>query len=131
MTTLADTGTLVFDGDCGFCTRVLGWLRLLDRGSRITSLPLQRDGVPESIGSTPETCRSTLHWHADGHSATGAEAAATALAVATRSRLPVLLYRRTAPLQERAYTWVAANRGRFPGTTPWCERHPQACSRTP
>ncbi|MCW0213584.1 MAG: DUF393 domain-containing protein [Pseudonocardia sp.] len=128
MTIPADTGTLVFDGECGFCTRALGWLERLDRRSRITTVPLQRTGAPESIGSTPQACRASLHWRADGHTATGAEAVNLALAVATRSTLPVLLYRRTAGLQERAYTWVAAHRGKLPGVTPWCETHPDSCA---
>ena len=30
-------------------------------------------------------------------------------------------------LLDRAYQWVARNRARFPGTTPWCEAHTGNC----
>ncbi|GAA1870630.1 hypothetical protein GCM10009836_59100 [Pseudonocardia ailaonensis] len=124
---IPDEGLLVFDGECGFCTRSLGWLRLLDRGARITSLPLQAPGVPERVGATREACKATLHFAAEGRVLTGAAAVNAALAVALRHPLPERLYARTTALQDRVYTWVARNRGRLPGTSPWCTRHPSVC----
>jgi predicted DCC family thiol-disulfide oxidoreductase YuxK len=121
---------LVFDGDCGFCTRMLGWLRLADRRRVIDTVPYQRPGVPESLGLTREQCAASVHWRGEqGQRAEGAEAIAAALAVALRSELPPQLYARTAPAQRALYRWVAANRHRLPGITPWCQRYPHDCGR--
>jgi len=124
---IPESGLLVFDGECGFCTRALGWFRLLDREARVTSLPLQGPGVPERVGATPERCKEVLHFTADGRVTTGAAAINAALSVALRRDLPQTVYARTAGVQERVYTWVAAHRGRLPGMTPWCTRYPDSC----
>ncbi|MFC5951718.1 thiol-disulfide oxidoreductase DCC family protein [Pseudonocardia lutea] len=122
------TGVLVFDGRCGFCTRTVGWLRLLDRDARITTLPYQQAGAPERAGATTAACAERVHFAAGGRTVTGAAAVNAAVAVALRTDLPERLYSRTAPVQDRVYAWIARHRGRFPGITPWCERYPEACS---
>lgn len=120
--------TLVFDGECGFCMRALGWLRLLDGKRRIDTLPFQRPGVPESIGATPEECAGSVQWRgADGTRLEGAAAVNAALAEALGSSLPVTAYRRSSGGQERLYHWVAERRGRLPGVRPWCARYPDDC----
>jgi predicted DCC family thiol-disulfide oxidoreductase YuxK len=126
--TVPSSGLLVFDGECGFCTRALGWVRLLDREARLTTLPLQAPGVPERVDATRQACKESLHFAADGRVWTGAAAVNGALAVALQRELPERLYARTAAAQERVYAWVARHRGRFPGITPWCARYPEACS---
>jgi predicted DCC family thiol-disulfide oxidoreductase YuxK len=126
--TVPASGLLVFDGGCGFCTRALGWVRLLDREARLTTLPLQGPGVPERVGATRQACEESLHFAADGRVRTGAAAVAGALSVALQRELPERLYARTATVQERGYAWVARHRGRFPGITPWCARYPDTCS---
>jgi predicted DCC family thiol-disulfide oxidoreductase YuxK len=119
---------LVFDGECGFCTRMLGWLRLLDRRRVIDTAPYQRPGVPESLGLTREQCAAAVQWRgADGDRAEGAEAISAALAVALRRDWPRRLHARTAAPQQRLYDWVAAHRRRLPGVTPWCSRYPDDC----
>ncbi|GEL19178.1 DCC1-like thiol-disulfide oxidoreductase family protein [Pseudonocardia asaccharolytica] len=123
-------GTLVFDGDCGFCMRALGWLRVLDRDSRITTVPAQRPGAAELVDATVPECAASVRWKgADGTTAAGAEAANAALAVALGTELPVRLYRRTRTIQEAVYDWVSRHRGRLPGLTPWCRRYPGDCGR--
>ena len=120
---------LVFDGDCGFCTRALGWLRVLDRRRIIQTAPLQRPGVPELIGCSQEQCKKALQWRGvEGQRAQGAEAIAAALAVALDSSLPIKVHRRTATAQDRLYDLVARNRHRLPGVTPWCQRYPDDCA---
>lgn len=122
------TPLLVFDGNCGFCTRTLGWLRLLDRHRQIETVPLQRADAAERVGASPEECASSVRWRgADGTRAGGAEAIAHALSVALDAAWPVPFYRRTARWQERLYRWVADNRYRLPGITPWCVRYPSDC----
>jgi predicted DCC family thiol-disulfide oxidoreductase YuxK len=125
------TPLLVFDGDCGFCTRMLGWLRLIDRRRVIDSVPYQRPGVPESLGLTAEQCATSVQWRGpDGRQAEGAEAISAALDVALRSRWPGRLHARTAATQSRLYALLARNRHRLPGITPWCSRYPHDCGRT-
>ncbi|MBO0872790.1 MAG: DUF393 domain-containing protein [Pseudonocardia sp.] len=119
---------LVFDGECGFCTRTLGWLRLADRRRLIETAPYQRPGVPESIGASREQCAASVQWRgADGTRVEGAAAISAALAVALDATWPVGLYRHTSRLQARLYEWVSANRYRLPGVTPWCTRYPHDC----
>lgn len=126
------TGRLVFDGHCGFCTRSVGWLRRLDRHGRIEAVPYQAPGVPESIGTTAQECGTSVQWLGpDGRRRSGADAVNAALATALGTRLPSVVYARTSGPQERVYTWVAAHRGRFPGTTPHCEARPGDCTSPP
>jgi predicted DCC family thiol-disulfide oxidoreductase YuxK len=119
---------LVFDGQCGFCMRALGWLRRLDRKQLIEALPHQRPGVPESIGATPDECAEALQWRGpDSVRLEGAAAVNAALGTAVGTGLPLKLYRRTAGFQERLYRLVAENRRRLPGVSPWCAQHPEDC----
>jgi len=123
-------GRLVFDGQCGFCTRTAGWLRRLDRRQRVEIVPLQAPGAPESVGVTEAECLVSLRWQGkDGVRLSGAAAANAALACALGSPVPVLLYRLTSRAQERGYDWVAANRYRLPGMRPFCESAPAECGR--
>ena len=126
---LPATGRLVFDGECGFCTRSAGWLRRLDRHGRIELQPYQRDGAPESVGVTAEQCREAVQWlGADGVRRSGADAVNAALSTALGTSLPARVYGATAGVQERVYTWVADHRSRLPGAVPHCEANPQDCS---
>ncbi|HWN29161.1 MAG TPA: DUF393 domain-containing protein [Actinomycetospora sp.] len=121
-------GRLVFDGECGFCTRCVDWLHRLDRQGRIDVQPLQAEGVPASIGATPGECHEAVQFMGpDGVRRSGADAVNGVLAVLTGTALPSTLYRASSGLQERAYRWVADHRTRFPGTTPHCQRSPQGC----
>ncbi|WP_433784756.1 thiol-disulfide oxidoreductase DCC family protein [Actinomycetospora sp. CA-101289] len=121
-------GRLVFDGECGFCTRCVDWLRRLDPQGKIDVQPFQAEGVPASIGATVEECQGAVQFLGpDGVRRSGADAVNAVLAVLTGTALPSTLYRASSGLQERAYRWVADHRSRFPGTTPHCQRAPQGC----
>ncbi|PVZ10834.1 thiol-disulfide oxidoreductase DCC family protein [Actinomycetospora cinnamomea] len=121
-------GRLVFDGECGVCTRCVDWLRRLDAQGRVDVQPYQREGVPASIGATVEECRGSVQWLGpDGVRRGGADAVNAVLSVLTGTALPSAVYRASSRLQERAYRWVADHRGRFPGTTPHCRQQPQDC----
>ncbi|HEY3261576.1 MAG TPA: DUF393 domain-containing protein [Pseudonocardiaceae bacterium] len=121
-------GTIVFDGRCGFCTRLIGWLSRLDRRRQVTVRPYQGHGVLAATGVRREQASSSVWWlGADGRLARGAEAVNAALSAALGTRLPLAVYRPTRWLQERAYGWVAANRHRLPGVTPYCTAHPEEC----
>lgn len=122
------TARLVFDGRCGVCTRSVDWLRRLDRHHRVEAVPLQQPGAPASVGATEAECLASVQWQgSDGVRLSGAAAVNAALTTALGSRAPTSLYEHTSRLQERAYTWVAANRYRFRGVTPHCESTPADC----
>ena len=121
---------LVFDGDCGFCTRCVGWLRRLDRHERVDIRPFQAPGVPASIGASAQECQDAVQWLGpDGRRRAGADAVNAALSLLCGTRFFAGLYRPTAGLQEAAYQWIAANRFRFPGVTPHCTALPGDCAR--
>jgi predicted DCC family thiol-disulfide oxidoreductase YuxK len=124
-------GVLVFDGRCGFCTRTVGWLRRLDRHRRVELLPLQQPGAPERVGATVDECLISVRWQGtDSSRAAAAEAINAALAAALGTRAPLLVYRLTRRAQEWLYQWIANNRYRLPGATPWCERYPADCTKS-
>jgi predicted DCC family thiol-disulfide oxidoreductase YuxK len=124
-----NTLTLVFDGYCGFCTRSVGWIKRLDRRDRVRVLPCQAPEVAATLGLTRADCEAAAWAFApDGRRYRGAAAVNAALAAALGTALPLRIYR--LPLirvaQDAAYGWIARNRGRFRGVTPWCVAHPEA-----
>ena len=124
-------GTVVFDGECGFCTRTVGWLHRLDRRGRVRTRPWQGHGVLASTGLTEEQASTAVWWLGeDGRRAHGAEAANAALSAALGTRLPLAVYRVTRWLQERAYVRIARSRHRLRGVTPYCTSHPRECRRS-
>ena len=127
-------GTLIFDGDCGFCTRSRNLLVRLDRRGRLRTVPYQQAGVAEAAGVSREDLARAVFWEGDGAGPDGgrywgAEAINAALCTALGNSLLLRLYRLPGirRLQDRVYRWVAANRFRFPGVTPWCTSHPASC----
>ena len=135
---------VVFDGGCGFCTRSVGWVRGLDRHGQIELHPWQGPGVLERFGLTPEQADASVWAVAAEHGATaGTDSRTTPHGRATSGAQAICAILDTAlgtpcfgafyrlPLvgrtQEAVYRWVAAHRGSFPGTTPWCEQHPDQC----
>ena len=118
--------TLVFDGDCAFCTRCADVARRL--------LPADVQVVPwqyadlAAAGVSPAQAQTEVLWFGrDGDVSGGAPAVAEALRAAGRpwSLLGVLLsvppVRWVAPL---GYRLVAANRHRLPGGTAACRLPP-------
>ena len=123
-------GILVFDGECGFCTRAVGALTRLDRRGRVRLRPWQGPGVLESTGLSERQASASVWWLGeDGRRAHGADAANSALSAALGTRLPSAVYRVTRWLQEPAYSLVARNRHRLRGVTPYCTSHPRECRR--
>jgi predicted DCC family thiol-disulfide oxidoreductase YuxK len=118
---MAPRPVLVFDGDCGFCTWSAG---LVDRWAlgRLDVVPWQTADLA-SLGLTSAECAEAVQYvDADGHGSGGA-AVARALLLCRAPGPTVgraLLRARVAPLAERVYRVVAANRHRLPGSTPAC-----------
>lgn len=105
-------------------------VRALDRGHRVTMVPFQQPGAPAAHGLTIRQCESAA-WAITPEGARFPAAAAVnlALAVALRTRLPLWIYAIPGirQLEDSAYAWVARNRSRLPGDTPYCEQHPESC----
>ncbi|MCU1600048.1 MAG: hypothetical protein JWO22_757 [Frankiales bacterium] len=123
----AARGTLVFDGDCGFCTSsVRAMARLHIRAASVIAWQHADLGA---LALTPEQCTEKLQWIADdGSHASGHEAVA-ALLRANRPWAPLghaLLLPGISWLAAGAYSWIAAHRMSLPGGTPACALASQA-----
>ncbi len=96
----------------------------------MTAVPFQQPGFLEAHGLTVAQCEEAV-WAItpDGFAYPAAAAVNLTGAVALGTPLQLWLYSvpGIAPLQEAAYRWVARNRSRFPGDTPYCQQHPAEC----
>jgi predicted DCC family thiol-disulfide oxidoreductase YuxK len=96
----------------------------------VTAEPYQKPGVPASAGLTVEQCeKATWAVSPYGKRYRGAGAINASLDVATRAKLPLLLYELPGirQVQDLGYACVAAVRGRLPGDRPYCKQHPEEC----
>lgn len=126
METIADRPVLVYDGDCGFCTRSVGWYeRWVGRRATIAAYQLVD---LDDLGLTAAACNEAVQWvAADGSTASGAAAVARAFEhggrgwwlVGRAMRLPGVRV-----LAETVYRWVARHRHRLPGGTAACAIRP-------
>ncbi len=105
-------------------------VRACDRHRRVTAVPFQRPGFPESHGLTVAQCEQAV-WALTPDGAAYQAAAAVGLtgAVALGNPLPLWLYGFPGlpTVAEAAYRLIARNRGRIPGDRPYCEQHPEEC----
>ena len=119
--------TLIFDGDCGFCTTAVLWLqRTLPRVPAVA--PFQWTDLA-ALGLTDEQARSRV-WFIDGSRRYGGAAAVAAVLRGQPSpALRALGWLGTVPpwswAAEAGYRLVARYRYRLPGGTPAC-RMPSA-----
>jgi predicted DCC family thiol-disulfide oxidoreductase YuxK len=121
---------LVFDGECGFCTMAVGWMKRLDRARRIVFVPCQADGLIASIPLGRADCmRAAWAIEPDGTRHRGAGAVNAGLAYAMGNRLLLRLYsiRPVGWFQDRLYGVVAWGRRWLPGVDPYCRQHPERC----
>ena len=117
--------TLVFDGDCAFCTSSARWLaRRLPPGVEVR--PWQRLDLDE-LGLTEEQV-TTAAWWVDGARREGAHlAVGRSLQAAGGVWRPLGWLCRVLPtrwLAAALYRVVAGNRHRLPGGTPACRLDP-------
>jgi predicted DCC family thiol-disulfide oxidoreductase YuxK len=116
-----DRPVLLFDGDCGFCTRSAGWLSRLGIDAEVIAWQL---ADVELYGIGADQAMTAVQWvDVDGWVRQGHEAIAAALgqggfALQMLGKLMVLpgINR----LSAQAYRLVAKYRYRLPGGTPAC-----------
>lgn len=118
---MLDRHVLVFDGDCGFCTWSADVVARWSHG-RLDVVPWQRVDL-SPLGLTVDACAQAVQYVDGAGRWSGAAAIAHAL---MRCRQPgptvgrLMQHPRVAPLAERSYRLVAANRHRLPGSSPAC-----------
>lgn len=116
--------TLVFDGDCGFCTRCVA---LIPRSAQAEAVPLQLADLV-ALGLTAAECTEAVQWVGpDGQRARGHAAIARVLQSAGSLWWLVgslLLIPPVSWVAAVVYRLVAANRMRLPGGTPACALSP-------
>lgn len=112
---------LLYDADCGFCTRSAHLLGRL--GARCQVRPLSGAALAEHRLNAHRARFEVPFVHSDGHSDWGAAAIAEALRTCRTPWGPLGALLATPPLQavaRPAYRWVSAHRHRLPGGTPDC-----------
>ncbi|MBS45975.1 MAG: thiol-disulfide oxidoreductase [Nocardioides sp.] len=114
-------GTVVYDGDCGFCSVCADWL---DRHGTAGVVSWQRSDLA-ALGLTEDDVRARAYWlDADGRVAeqgAGAVLASLATCGAPWSWLARIgSLRVLRPLADLVYALVARNRHRLPGSTAAC-----------
>ena len=90
----------------------------------------QAHGVLERTGVTAADAERAAWTVADdGVIAGGPRSIGLMLAVAWNSKIPMWPWKIPGVpwVLDRVYEWIAANRRRLPGDTPWCIAHPGAC----
>jgi len=116
-------GLLIYDGDCGFCTRTAAWLRRrLPQGYRIQ--PSQRLASFEELGLDKMKVHEAAYWiDPDGRKHRGHRAIIRAVESSGGMLGPLSQAAKVWPLDPLAswmYGVVARNRHRFPGATDHC-----------
>lgn len=128
MTRRTADATLVYDGDCGFCTRSVSGLAAL-RLAEPRIVAYQHADL-QALGLTVSRCEHEVQWvDADGRISSGAQAVARLLSVSGLPWSVLGLALRLPPFRwvgALVYRLVAANRFRLPGGTPACALPPAA-----
>ena len=115
---------LVYDGDCGICTRFARLsTRLRRRRGDYAVAPWQTLDLG-ALGLTAQQCDAAVQWvAADGSVSSSQDAVARSLLAAHPALRPVgalILAPGVNALAGVVYRWVAANRSRLPGGTAAC-----------
>lgn len=113
---------LVYDGDCGVCTRLAAFVvRRLRPTYRVTAY---QDADLPALGLTAQQCDAALQYVDAGGRTFAAQDAVARLLLASapwwRPLGAALLLPGVNQLAGLVYGWVARNRSRLPGGTPAC-----------
>lgn len=116
---------LLYDGDCGVCTRLSGVVTSTVRRRREDfTVSAYQDADLPGLGLTPEQCDEALQWvDGRGRVSSAQDAVARVLLAGSLPFRPLgalILLPGVNALAGVVYRWVAANRHRLPGGTPAC-----------
>lgn len=127
---------LVFDGDCGMCTRAAALVerRFRPHPEMFDVAPSQALDLP-ALGLTEAECEEALQWVAPGGVRTSGHAAVASMLRSSYPWFRPLGSLLVAPVIDRlaavAYRWVARNRHVFPGGTAACAMPGTTTAGTP
>jgi predicted DCC family thiol-disulfide oxidoreductase YuxK len=116
---------LLYDADCGFCTRAAGLARRLPLQVEIAAL---QSVDLERLGVSPERALAEMPYvAADGSVSYGHEAVAAALGTGTlpfRTLGRLIVLPGIGRVSGLGYRWIARHRHQLPGGTPACALPP-------
>jgi predicted DCC family thiol-disulfide oxidoreductase YuxK len=113
--------TLLFDGDCGFCTSSARWLERHAPSVAVVQ-PWQRADL-EAIGVSEQACRDAVQWVDERRRSAGPVAFADYACTSTwgwRLVGRIVGSRVGLVVAWPVYRWVSRNRGRLPGAARGC-----------
>lgn len=122
---------VIFDGECGMCTRTIRKLHDWDRRGVLEFRPCQNLSLDGFYGVTPTKClREVWAVAEDGTIASGSAAAALILSALVNNRWPYRIGELPGirHAMDFGYHVIARNRRKFPGEKPWCQQHPEDCN---
>ncbi|WP_134322633.1 thiol-disulfide oxidoreductase DCC family protein [Cumulibacter soli] len=113
---------LVYDGDCGICTKCVGFVeRHLTKDVDIVAF---QHADLSSLGLTAAQCEQAVQWvEPDGRTSAAHMAVGDLLKASGWQWRPLAFLALVRPFRWIAavvYTWIAKNRHRLPGGTPAC-----------
>ncbi len=113
--------TLIYDADCGFCTRSAQWLA---HGGNVRIQPWQGIRDLETIGLNEEMVETAAYWADGGAVIAGAEQAIAKALIAKGSGWQLagrfILLPGVKWVSSRVYKVIAKNRHAMPGGTDAC-----------
>lgn len=116
--------TLIFDGDCGFCSTVANWLNARFRYP-VAVVPYQWVDLTVFNLTLEEAAAAVRYLTADGTMLSGAAAIAAALKACRNPLLRlaglILGLKILTPITNPGYRLLARYRHRLPGGTPTCK----------
>jgi predicted DCC family thiol-disulfide oxidoreductase YuxK len=115
------TATLVYDGDCAFCTSSVRWLLRLHL--RADVMVAWQHADLEALGLTQDRCEEAVQLVVDRRTSSGHAAVGRLLLRSRWYWKPLGLLMLTPPtswLARGLYRVIANNRDRMPGGTPAC-----------
>jgi predicted DCC family thiol-disulfide oxidoreductase YuxK len=117
------TNTLIFDGDCGFCTSTANFIEK-NSSVKIDVQPYQWAKLAD-LGLTEKEAAAKVQLVSDGKIYAGHHCMAKLLLLQPNPVLKfigaVMVMPSIDPISAKVYDWVASNRQSFPGGTPACK----------
>lgn len=109
---MSDVTIVLYDGDCGLCKWLLGWLLRFDRAGRLRPRALQRPEAEVLLADLdPAERMASMHVVSpDGTRTSAGAALPPLLRLLSGGRLPAAILERFPHFTSAGYRWVATNR---------------------